>query len=397
MTRATYALISASLINLALGTFYAWSVFVAPLEDALSTSRSEVAGVFSLATVFFVTAMLLGPALHGRVPIRWIAATACGMAAAGLLTAGSFLALPSLFFGYGVLFGTANGLGYGIALHVVSVRFDRRRGLATGFVVMVYALGAMLSAPLLQYLIPLFGVAAVLAMLALILIGIAGVVFPMLAAAEVEAVPKTGRHGVGGWLRDTVETAGTRLFGQLWLAYALGAGAGLMMIGHAAGLMEAYGASAMMIAWGPILVSLGNGIGRVTAGWLGDLIEIRWVLTAAGGAGAGVLILVYLLPSPFTIGLALAVMGGSYGLMAAGYPVAVSHYYGPEQMAPVYGRLFTAWGVGGVFGPLMAGRIYDLFGGYDVAILTAAAVAGCAMLLTACLPQITAIGIREHA
>lgn len=388
MTRAGHALAGASLLNAGLGTFYAWSVFVAPFEASLDASRAEVSGVFSVATACFVALMLLGPTLYGRIPMRWLAALASLMAAAGLALAAWAMWLPLVVLGYGVLFGAANGLGYGLALHVVSVRFERRRGLATGVVVMAYALGAAVAAPLLSGVIPRLGLDVTLAVLALVFVVLAAAMVPLLGAARVEAAGRRERATARDWARATVATVTQRLFGQMWLAYALGAGAGLMMIGHAAGLMADHGASARVIAWGPVIISLGNGVGRVAAGWLGDLLAIRWVLTAAGAAGGAVLLAVYVYPDPASVGAALAVMGGGYGIMAAGYPIAVAHYYGADQVGPVYGRLFTAWGVGGALGPAAAGAIHDTAGGYGAAVLAAAAAAAVAAVLTALLPAV---------
>jgi len=386
MSRAAYALVGASLLNAGLGTFYAWSVFVAPFEASLAASRSDISSVFSVATACFVALMLLGPTLYGRIPMRWLAALAGAMAGAGLTLAAWAMWLPLVIIGYGVLFGSANGLGYGLALHVVSVRFERRRSLATGVVVMAYALGAAVAAPLLSHLIPWLGLKVTLGALALVFVALGALMLPLLGAARIEPSAQRERATVGQWARVTVTTVTQPLFRQMWAAYTLGAGAGLMMIGHAAGLMEAHSVSMRLVAWSPVIISVGNGLGRVGAGWLGDLLAIRWVLTAAGAASGGALFVTYLFPGPASVGAALAIVGGGYGIMAAGYPVAVAHYYGAQQMGPVYGRLFTAWGVGGAFGPAIAGSIYDLTGGYEIAVLTAAVAAAMAALMTALLP-----------
>jgi len=46
-----------------------------------------------------------------------------------------------------------------------------------------------------------------------------------------------------------------------------------------------------------------------------------------------------------------------------------------EQGPRAYGRVFTAWGLAGLLAPWTAGRIFDVSGGYDAAMLVAAAVA----------------------
>ena len=46
-----------------------------------------------------------------------------------------------------------------------------------------------------------------------------------------------------------------------------------------------------------------------------------------------------------------------------------------------YGILFTAWGVGGVVGPMLAGAIADGTGSYALAYNTAGVLLACAALL----------------
>ncbi|NYE58743.1 hypothetical protein [Carboxydothermus ferrireducens] len=43
--------------------------------------------------------------------------------------------------------------------------------------------------------------------------------------------------------------------------------------------------------------------------------------------------------------------------------------------------VFTAWGIGGVFGPLLAGKVVDLTGTYLLAYKISAALLGGAVLL----------------
>ena len=382
MTRPLHTLIGAGLLNAGLGTFYAWSVFVAPFESLLGASRTAVSSVFSLATACFVVGMLVGPRLYGRIPAPWLAGVTCTMATAGLLLAAGVAALPALLLGYGVLFGLANGIGYGMALQLVSRAFTRRRGLVTGTVVAAYAAGAAVAAPLLTRAIDALGLQGSLYLLAGIFLALVGITAAFLRSGATDLVARAPREKGQSVTAGLRAVAGDRLFRQMWLAYVLGAGAGLMMIGHAAGLVAASGATARQLAWGPVVVSLGNGLGRLAAGWLGDLMPIARVLTGAGAASGLALLGVYFLPATATALVALCVVGTGYGLLAAGYPVAVAHYYGPEQVGAVYGKLFTAWGVGGVLGPWIAGEVYDLTGAYGPGLFLAGVAALFAAVLT---------------
>src|SRR4051795_274271 len=137
--RARGALWAAALLMAALGTFHAWSVLVQPLQDELHASRSTVSAVYALATVLFAASMLLEPAVHRRMPAVALATGSALLATAGLALA----AVPveaAVFVGYGVLFAAANGLGYGLAVHVAAT-VGGRTGAAAGAMVAAYALG----------------------------------------------------------------------------------------------------------------------------------------------------------------------------------------------------------------------------------------------------------------
>jgi OFA family oxalate/formate antiporter-like MFS transporter len=61
----------------------------------------------------------------------------------------------------------------------------------------------------------------------------------------------------------------------------------------------------------------------------------------------------------------------------------VGDFWGPKHFGLNYGILFTAWGLGGMFGPLLAGRIADATGSYQLAYYIAAGLlVGAAALTT---------------
>jgi hypothetical protein len=51
-------------MNLALGTLYAWSVFVAPLEEQFGWKRADTSMVFTIAVVVFALTFVLAGRIH---------------------------------------------------------------------------------------------------------------------------------------------------------------------------------------------------------------------------------------------------------------------------------------------------------------------------------------------
>ena len=67
------AIAAATIIGLPLGSIYAFSVLLMPLELLFQASRSELASVFGLSAVFFTLGANLAPRLFGwvRAPLWW--------------------------------------------------------------------------------------------------------------------------------------------------------------------------------------------------------------------------------------------------------------------------------------------------------------------------------------
>jgi OFA family oxalate/formate antiporter-like MFS transporter len=76
--------------------------------------------------------------------------------------------------------------------------------------------------------------------------------------------------------------------------------------------------------------------------------------------------------------LILFCYGGSSGTMAA----TTADLFGSRHVGAIYGLMLTAWGFGGVLGPLIVAVLRESSGGYSSALRIIAAI----MLASAALP-----------
>jgi hypothetical protein len=76
-----------------------------------------------------------------------------------------------------------------------------------------------------------------------------------------------------------------------------------------------------------------------------------------------------------------ALVGFNYGSCLSLFPATAADYWGTKNLGLNYGILFTAWGVGGVFGPNLAGMIADATGSYATAYQVAGGLLVFAALL----------------
>jgi MFS transporter, OFA family, oxalate/formate antiporter len=127
---------------------------------------------------------------------------------------------------------------------------------------------------------------------------------------------------------------------------------------------------------------IGDAVGRVAWPWLSDAVGRRAVLAAIFLVQAGLFAGLSLVTSAgvFAVlgALILFCYGGSSGTMAA----TTADLFGSGHLGAVYGLMLTAWGFGGVLGPLIIAALRESSGGYTGALRIIAAI----MLASVALP-----------
>jgi len=362
------ALTAALLLTFSLGSVHAFSVVVAPLEERFGASRANVSLTYSIALVCLTAAVLLGHRIYHRAPPAIIGAGACLVAGLGLVIAALAPSLTVIYAGYGLLFGAANGIGYGFALIVAARSFPKRQGMAMGVVTACYAVGAIVFAQILETAEHALGLtAALLAQAAVIaLCGVAATA--ALSAARIDM-------GDGGGAAADQTLGEGRATAMLWLGFGFGCAAGLMAISHAAGVVTATGGSSHQAVTGVMLIGFGNAAGGFLIAWLADRLSLRLLLVGLPIVSAACLVALGFAASPEAAIALLGAVGLAYGAIIALYPIATSYRFGLERTARIYGIVFTAWGVVGFAGPWLAGIAYDADGVYRTALLAAAVAA----------------------
>jgi len=154
-------------IHLCIGSVYAWSIFNPALirtEGVIVSAADDwtlrqVVWVFTVAIVFLgLSAAFAGKWLE-RVGPRTVGSVAAVCWGGGFLIGGMGVWLHELwllYFGYGVIGGCGLGLGYVSPVSTLIKWFPDRRGMAAGMAIMGFGGGAMIGAPLKEWLIGLF-------------------------------------------------------------------------------------------------------------------------------------------------------------------------------------------------------------------------------------------------
>jgi OFA family oxalate/formate antiporter-like MFS transporter len=391
-------------MNLALGTLYAWSIFVAPLEKEFGWKRADTSMVFTIAVVVFALSFVLAGRLQDKFGPFWVSLTGGVLVSLGFFLCAFTHSLNYLYICFGVIGGLGNGFGYATPIPVMAKWFPDKRGLAVGLAVGGYGGGSAIFGPLANLkLIPAYGVHTTFMILGVIFL------FMTVIGAFLLQNPSAGYKPAGWTPAPAAKSAATTYefspsevlrtpaFYLMWVAYALGASAGLMVISQLVPFAKSVGiASAAIATMGLVVGAVGNASGRILSGWMSDalgrlntlrlMIAISMIampiLYKVGGSVGPLYVVVF-------------IVYWCYGTQLSVNASTTADFWGTKNAGINYGMLFTAWGVAGIIGPRIAGVLFDKYKNYQMAFYTAGVLAGVALLceLAARRPAVPAANV----
>ena len=372
---------AATVLNLPLGTLYAFSVFLAPLEALLGLSRADLALVFGLATAGFGIGMNLAPVVYGLASTPLLVLACAAASGAGIALAASATGLGHLAIGYGVLFGAGGGAAYILVQQSVNFAVTSHQGLVNGYIVALYPAGAMLAAPVFGASIRTFGVRATLGGLAATII-VTGVISAWLTARSGVALTSAGAVA-----RPEPDERRRAVFWRLFVVFFLAASAGLMVLSQAAGIITAYGGAPAVAIYGTTFIAGTIAVARVGGGWMIDRLTIPSVAVAAHVISLAGNAALTLWPGPAVSVVALALVGLGYGIVSGVTAAAVAVYWRRALYGLMASRIYMAWCAAAIILPTVAGRLFDLTHGYATAILIAGAGNALGIVVALGLPR----------
>jgi OFA family oxalate/formate antiporter-like MFS transporter len=378
--------VSAILIQLCLGSLYAWSVFTPYLKEApFSFSNTQTQAIFSVSLAVFAIVMVLAGRWQAKSGPHIVALTGGVVLGAGYILAGLLgkTFLTQLIF-IGLVGGIGLGLTYVCPLAVSMKWFPDKKGLIAGLAVAGFGFGATIWVKLAGSwgnLLENMGVLNVFLLYGIIF----GIV--IISGSFLMVNPPTGWKPAG-WNPETAQNnsnhaTGTGLvnydsrtmlrswqFKILWFMFLFSSMAGLLVIGNmklfgievlqARRGMTAAQASAIAGTAIGVFYSLANGLGRIIWGTISDKIGPKTALVLMCVLQAAAMLSFYWMAgNQVLLYIVATLIGFNFGGNFSLFPTMTSDLFGANKVGINYGWVFTAYGMGGIVGPVLAGVVRD--------------------------------------
>jgi MFS family permease len=357
-----------TLMFVGFGAAYSFAAFFRAFQSEFGASRAHVSLVFSLCAFLYFLLGAPGGMLADRYGTRNVALAGVAFMAAGLAAASAANSVEVLYATYSIGLGVGIGLTYVPSVGAVQPWFDKRRVLASGIAVSGIGAGNLFAPPLTAWWIEAFGWRGAYLALAACTLVLGGA-----AAAAIRNRPAGGARATEGYTLR--EAAGTRNFWVLYVTLVLsgfGCFVPLVHIGPYAvdaGHPESF--AVLLVS----LIGLGSLVGRFAIGSIADRFGRMQSLALMYLGMAAMLVLWWASTSTLALSVMAVGFGISYGGFVATFPTVVMDLFGARSVSGIIGCIYTAAGIGTLFGPPLAGAAFDATGSYTAPILGAAVFA----------------------
>ena len=374
--------------------FYAFSLFIKPLQASLDWGRGEIMAAFTILFLVRGAALPFIGVLIDRYGARIVIFIGALIAGLGFILLSLMHNLWHFYSGWAVVGVGLAAMSSVPATAIVLNWFKKRGGMAIGLMSTGVGAGGLLAPLVGGYLLPNFGWRSSYLALALliwvVIIPLALLVIKTKPAdiglypngiPEVSTVnqvsPSTGK---GLTLKIALATPALWLIVVSFLTKTIGHGG---VVQSQVPYLEDIGFPVAMAAGSLGVYSVGSLISKLGFGWLCDRIPAKYACSIGLGFQlVAIIILMSVEPaSPQAIiWLYAIVMGVGAGSWLPTMSMLISTNFGLTVYASIYSVVAFAWSIGMAIGPLMAGHMYDTMGTYHWAFIICAVLCVVAIL-----------------
>ena len=359
-------LAAAGTFALTMGVRQTMGLFMSGLNTSTGLGLASISLAFAFGQLWWGLTQPFAGAVADKVgTARVLLAGAC-LVALGTFITPFMTTTPGLVFAIGVLAAGGAGMAGPAVLMSAATRLipADKRGLATGIVNAGGSTGQFLLAPLSAWLITSFGWVDAMQVLAVL-------VLLCLPAAFVLRGNTSQAAAAGGQKALTTRQAASQALGHRgFVLLALGffvCGFHVAFLAtHLPGVVESCGLATQWAGWAIAILGLFNIIGSVAIGWAVSRWRMKSLLSLIYAARGIAVVLFLLAPKTGPVVLVFAaVMGATFLSTVPPTAGLVAKFFGPANMAMLFGLVMLTHQVGGFLGAWLGGTIFQATGSYD--------------------------------
>ena len=358
-------LAAAGTFALTMGVRQTMGLYLPSLNTATHLGLGSISLAFAFGQLWWGLTQPFAGAMADKVGAGRVLFTGAALVALGTIITPFMTSTAGLIFAIGVLAAGGAGMAGPAVLMSAATRLipPDRRGLATGVVNAGGSFGQFLMAPIAAALMLDIGWANAMQVLGLLVLLALPAAF-VLKGNALQAAPAGQKvEGTGAAIRRALAEPG-----YLMLA------AGFFVCGfhvaflatHMPGVIASCDLPAQWGGWSLAIIGLFNIVGSVAMGWAVGRWRMKSLLSLVY-ASRGIAVLVFLL-APKTGPVVLlfsAVMGLTFLSTVPPTAGLVAKFFGPANMATLFGLVMLTHQVGGFLGAWLGGKVFEWTGSYD--------------------------------
>ncbi len=362
LTKKRWVVLTIScIINIMIGTGYAWSMFSPALSEhfesiGFTAPAATLTWAFTLANSLGPIPMIIGGYINDNIGPKWSIFIGGIFFGGGVFVAGCATSPMMVVLGYGVLMGLGMGLVYGCTIGNSVKFFPDKAGLAGGLTTATYGLGSVILPLIIQNIVNADTVLKTIQVLGIVYLVVIRVGAFFITRCPVRVpdgyqppAPKAGMKAPES--KNWKQMLADPIFYVMLIMMMAGATFGLMLISNCRTLVTDLGAEVALAATAVTVLALFNALGRVGCGTISDKLGRINTLTIMICIGIVGLIICAVASSVALFIVGICLVGLAFGSFMGVYPGFCAEQFGPKNNGVNYGIMFIGFALAGIIGP----------------------------------------------
>ncbi|MEO7253670.1 MAG: MFS transporter [Casimicrobium sp.] len=362
-------LAAAGTFAVTMGTRQTMGLFLADVNKSTGLGIGEISLAFAFGQLWWGLTQPFAGAFADRIGAGRVLVIGVSLVALGTVLTPMMTSTVGLIFSIGVLAAGGAGMAGPSVLMAATTRLlpPEKRGMATGIVNAGGSFGQFVLAPVAVGLTALFGWMGSMQTLGLIVLLalpaawiLKGNSNAIATSAGALAAPRMGTRAA---IRHALEDRSFLLLGAGFFV----CGFHVAFLGtHLPNVVATCGLPPSISAWSLGLLGLFNIFGSLGMGWAVSRWRMKSLLSLVYAARAVAVMIFLASPKTATVMLIFAaVMGLTFLSTVPPTAGLVAKFFGPANMATLFGIVMLSHQVGGFLGAWLGGKVFTMTGSYD--------------------------------